>query len=304
MLYPPSLRPDSLILVVSPSYLPEIREMEAGMESFRRMGFRIEAGPNSAKTWGKFAGSDEERLHDLQWALDHPDADMIICSRGGYGAGRLVRDLDFSGFLKKPKWLTGFSDITLLHLQIQELGYASMHGPMVVHHARLPHLPACMKQNDFLTRKSSLSYLVNNPFPEMQTNGINGIVAGGNLSLLSYIIHELDEHFFENRIVFIEEVGETYHKIDRMLDMLVRTGKFEKAAGFVLGSFSDCEEDGFPMKPFDMLREKIHPDQPVFSDLPCGHKSPSFPLVLGYPASISAEGASWVFKQANLPLTS
>lgn len=304
MHYPPSLRPDSLILVVSPSYLPDYKELEAGMESFRRLGFRIEAGPNATKSWGRFAGSDEERLQDLQWALDHPEADMILCSRGGYGTGRIVRDLDFSGFLKKPKWLTGFSDISLLHLRVQELGYASMHGPMVVHHARLPHLPACMKQNDFLTRKSPLRYAVQNPFPETQTNGVSGIVVGGNLSLLCYFIQEMDSAFFDKRIIFIEEVGETYHKIDRMLDVLIRTGKFEKAAGFVLGTFEDCAEDGFPMKPSDMLREKIQADLPVFSGLPCGHLSPSFPLVLGYPAEISEESAGWVLKQPALPITS
>jgi muramoyltetrapeptide carboxypeptidase len=304
MHYPVSLRPDSLILVVSPSYQPDLKELEAGMESFRRMGFRIEAGPNSAKSWGKFAGSDEERLQDLQWALDHPEADMIICSRGGYGSGRFARNLDFSGFLAKPKWLTGFSDITLLHLRVQELGFASMHGPMVVHHARLPELPACMKQNDFLMRRSSLKYQLSNPFPETQAEELSGIVVGGNLSLLCYIIQELDVHFFDGCIVFIEEVGETYHKIDRMLDMLFRTGKFRKAAGFVLGSFSECAADSFPMKPVDMLREKIHPEQPVFCDLPCGHQSPAFPLALGYPAVISQAGDSWLFKQVNLPLTS
>jgi muramoyltetrapeptide carboxypeptidase len=144
------LRPNDLVLVISPSYSPESAELDAGIQILSRNGFRVEKGPNTGKTWGNFAGSDAERLSDLQWALDHPEASMIICSRGGYGMGRIVRQLDFSGFAKKPKWLIGFSDITLLHTRLQENGFASMHGPMLVHHTQMNQLTACLRQQDFL----------------------------------------------------------------------------------------------------------------------------------------------------------
>ena len=304
MLNPGLLIPGNLVLVVNPSYSPDSRELEAGIESFKRIGFRVETQPSVSKPWGQFAGTDQERLEELQWALDHPEAKLIICSRGGYGMGRIIRELDFTAFAKNPKWLIGFSDITLLHMRLQELGFASIHGPMMVHHSRLAQLPACLKQQDFLIRKSGLNYQIINPFPETQKNGISGILVGGNLSLLCYQILESEPEFFENRIVFIEETGESYHKIDRMMDMLVRTGKLEKAAGFVLGTFDECPENGFPMSPAQMLREKIQPEQPIFSGLHCGHESPSFPLILGYEAEISEKGSGWMLTQTSLPLIS
>ena len=291
------LQPGDLIVVVSPSFSPDAREFEAGIESFRRNGFRVETAPESGKSWGRFAGTDAERQADLQWALDHPEAAMIICSRGGYGLGRIVRNLDFTGFRKKPKWLVGFSDITLLHAQIQLQGWASVHGPMLVHHARLPELPACLKQQDFLVRKNSLQYAVENPFPDLQTEKISGILVGGNLSLLSYFASELPESFFENRLVFLEEVGEPFHKIDRMLDQMFRSGKLRNAVGFVLGSFSECPANEFPLDPVQMLKEKAESGQVIFTQLPCGHASPSFPLVLGYPAEIFPEHTGWKLRQ-------
>lgn len=304
MFTPGLLHQNNLILVVSPSYHPDPAELEAGIESFRRIGFRVETGPNARKSWGQFAGTDEERLSDLQWALDHPEAGMIICSRGGYGLGRMFRKLDFNGFQKNPKWLLGFSDITLLHIRLQELGYSSIHGPMMVHHAQLSQLPACLKQQDFLVRKSLLRYSVSNPFPETQHDGISGMLVGGNISLLCYYIPELSENFFENRIIFLEEVGESYHKIDRMLDMMFRTGKLKKARGFILGSFSECAENGFPMNPSQMIQEKASPDQVVFCNLPSGHASPSFPLILGYQAEITNAGSGWQLSQKALPFIS
>lgn len=304
MLNPGLLKNNSLILVVSPSFYPDSGETQSGIESYRRLGYRVESGPNSLNAWGNFAGTDEQRLQDLQWALDHPEADVIICSRGGYGMGRIVRSLDFSGFQKKPKWLIGFSDITLLHLKLQELGFSGLHGPMLVHHARLAQMPACLKQQDFLIRRSAIRYSVENPFPEIQSAGISGIVVGGNLSLMCYGIAETSPVFFENKIVFLEETGEAYHKIDRMLDTLIRSGKLDKAAGFVLGTMDDCPKNGFPMEPAAMLREKIKPGQSVFSALPCGHKNPSFPLVLGYEAAVSATEKRWEFFQPALPLIS
>ncbi len=278
--------------------------MDAGIQILSRNGFRVEKGPNTGKTWGNFAGSDAERLSDLQWALDHPEASMIICSRGGYGMGRIIRQLDFSGFAKKPKWLIGFSDITLLHTRLQENGFASMHGPMLVHHTQMNQLTACLRQQDFLVRREGLRYPLENPFPKTKTAGESGILVGGNLSLLCYQATELSDDFFSNRIVFLEDVGESFHKIDRMLDQLFRTGKLRQVKAFVLGTFMDCPANGFPLSIAEMIREKAGNETAVFTGLPCGHASPSFPLLLGYQTEISGSGNTFSLSQEALPLIS
>jgi muramoyltetrapeptide carboxypeptidase len=304
MIVPKSLRPNDLVLVVSPAFAPDPAETEAGIQSLIRAGLRVEMAPNALKKWGSFAGSDEERFSDLQWALDHPEAKMIISSRGGYGTGRIFRQLNFSGFHQNPKWFTGFSDLTVLHYLLQKEGFASMHGPMLVHYSRLPELAACMKEQDFLIRHQPIKYSLENSFPDQNPDGVQGIVVGGTLSLLDFLLPHLDDAYFDGRILFLEELSEAFHKIDRMLDKLLRSGKCNKLSAIVLGTFQDCPVNGFPLEIPSMLREKIGPEIPVFSGLPCGHKSPSMPLILGYQAEIRQNGAGWEFSQKALPLIS
>lgn len=304
MIFPRPLRQNDLVLVISPSYAPDAEELKAGIEVLERNGFRVETGAHAGSSWGAFAGSDAERLADLQWALDHPEASMILCSRGGYGMGRIFRSLDFTAFEKKPKWLVGFSDITLLHTLLQERGFAGMHGPMVCHHARINQLPACLKQQDFLVRREKLRYPLTAAFREDIHDDVSGIIVGGNLSLLSYGASGLGPGFFSKRLVFLEDVGESYHKIDRMLDQLFRNTNLSDARAFVLGTFSECPENNFPLRIADMIREKCGVPVPVFTGLPCGHAHPSFPLVLGYHTEIRRSGEDWEFLQAGLPLIS
>lgn len=299
---PKSIRPEDLVLVVSPASAPLPKELDAGIEYLRRTGLRVEEAANVRKIWGDFAGSDEERRQDLQWALDHPEAKMIICSRGGYGCGRIFRDLDFTGFRKNPKWLVGFSDVTVLHSILQIKGFASIHGPMLVHYSRMMQLPACIKQQDVLMRGFSLNFPVTYAGPDVPESGISGPLTGGNLSLLEYLIPELSPDFFDGHILFLEEVGEAYYKIDRLLDRLFRSGLTEGLKAIVLGTFSECNPQSFPLDPSAMIREKME-GIPVFHGLPCGHATPGMPLIMGYPALIS-KGAddTWTFRQNGLSL--
>ena len=299
-----TLHSGSLILIVSPAFQPDLKELDDGIQALQRSGFQVELSPNCKKNWGSFAGSDQERLEDFQWALNHPSAKAIVCSRGGYGSSRLFRQLDFDGFRSNPKWLIGFSDVTILHARMQMEGFASIHGPMVVDYSRLSQLTACMKQQDLLLKGLALKYEVTHSLAEKKPEDFKTILVGGNLSLLSYLEPELPEEFFNNRILFLEEVGEAYHKIDRMIDGLFRSGKLAALRAVVLGSFGDCPQNNFPLNPAGMIREKAGINLPVFEGLPCGHANPSLPLMLGYPTEICKEKNNWFLKQACLPLIS
>lgn len=305
MFMPKTLHADDLILIVSPAFSPDFNELDAGVQALQRSGFRVEFSPNAKNKWGSFAGTDQERLDDLQWALDHPQAKVIFCSRGGYGSTRIFRDLDFTRFRNNPKWLIGYSDVTAIHVRMQLEGFASIHGPMVVDYSRLKQLTACMKQQDLLLKGQPLKYEVTNSFSEkLKEDSLKRTLVGGNISLLSYLEPDIPGDFFDDRLLFLEEVGEAYHKIDRMLDRLFRTGKLSNLRGIVLGTFHECPVNDFPMRPAEMIREKAGLSLPVFEGLPCGHGSPAMPVLLGYPTELAREGTSWYLRQASLPLIS
>jgi muramoyltetrapeptide carboxypeptidase len=185
---------------------------------------------------------------------------------------------------------------------IQAAGFASLHGPMLCDYSRLGQLPACLKQQEILMSNRPLKYELNAAHFNAGENEIAGMVLGGNLSLMNYLTEEMQEDFFDDGILFLEEVGESYHKIDRMLDRMFRSGKLNKVKAFVLGTFQDCAAHHFPLEPADMLKEKIQPNQSVFYGFPGGHAHPSMPFFLGYDARIEKSSSNWVFTQKPLPL--
>ena len=244
------------------------------------MGFRVETGPNVFSSWGKFAGTDADRKADLQWALNHPEAKAIFCTRGGYGLGRILSDLSFDLFLSRPKWLIGFSDITLLHLRLHSLGIASVHGPMVVHFSRTEQSEACLLLINFLKGEApSVSYWLKAEGKATQT--ISGALTGGNLTMISHSAGQLKPGIFSGSVLFLEEIGEYHYRIDRMLEQLRQSGMLEGIKAVVLGQFTDCEADRFPLSIVEMVKEKLTESVPVFSGLESGHGVPTLPLVFG-----------------------
>lgn len=302
MKIPPLARPGDLILIVTPSFAGETRELELGIKTLENLGFKVETSANAAgKNWGRFPANDQNRLDDLQWALDHPKARIVLCFRGGYGMTRIVDKLNFEGISRFPKWVIGFSDITLLHSKLQEVGLASLHGPMLAHFARPDHKPACLEAIDFITgRQPFLKYVLQ----AVQTSSEeqSGTLRGGNLSLLSHQIGKKTHDFPENTVLFLEEVGEAYYRIDRMLWQLSRSGSLDNLSAIVLGQFTDCLSDDFPLTIPEMILEKTK--VPIFSGLPAGHGVPGFPVVCGGKVTIRKEEGAWVFSQTARTISS
>lgn len=282
---PPFLKKGDTIGLIAPAgYMPEDKYAQC-IKTLHDWGFKTLLG----KTPGReqinyFSGTDEERKEDFQLMLDNPDVRAILCVRGGYGTGRIIDDLDFKKFKRHPKWVIGFSDITVLHCHIfTTCNVATIHGPMA----------AAFNdggwENEFVgSLRNTLVGKKNNykiPATEFNRPGeAEGILVGGNLSLLSNMTGSVSELNTKGKILFIEDVGEYIYNIDRMLYQLKRSGKFEGIRGLVVGSFNDSKDTTAPFgQTVEQVVNQIVKDYdfPVCFHFPVGHEQGNYALKVG-----------------------
>jgi muramoyltetrapeptide carboxypeptidase len=250
---------------------------------------------------GRFSGTLDERLHDLQEAFDDPSIKLIVCSRGGYGAVHLLENLNFKGIKKYPKWVIGYSDITALHSALQVNGIASLHAPMAKHFSDEGVNDLSVRYTKSILSGQSVLYeipVVENFTFNRQGRAI-GKLFGGNLSVLSGIIGTPYLRIPNKGILFIEEIGEAPYKVDRMIYQLKLGGVFKKISGLVLGKFTEYEEDD---RMYFSLRESILDATkeyriPIGFDFPAGHVKLNFPLVMGKTVELQVQEKKIVFKQ-------
>ena len=250
---------------------------------------------------GRFSGTLDERLHDLQEAFDDPSIKLIVCSRGGYGAVHLLENLNFKGIKKYPKWVIGYSDITALHSALQVNGIASLHAPMAKHFSDEGVNDLSVRYTKSILSGQSVLYeipVVENFTFNRQGRAI-GKLFGGNLSVLSGIIGTPYLRIPNKGILFIEEIGEAPYKVDRMIYQLKLGGVFKKISGLVLGKFTEYEEDD---RMYFSLRESILDATkeyriPIGFDFPAGHVKLNFPLVMGKTVVLQVQEKKIVFKQ-------
>ena len=234
---------------------------------------------------GEFAGSDENRAADIMEALLDPEVKALISFRGGYGSMRTVRALDCNLFSEHPKWLVGFSDITVFHAMLQSRGIESIHGAM-------PSTIGPDTGDDSRISEASLrkalfgkvrSYRTA-PHAYSHTGKARGRLVGGNLSLfVSCLGTPWQNHLEEDSILFIEDVDERMYNLDRMLLTLQQGGTFERAKGIIIGQFTDTSgEDEWQRKAIDLVHEYMAPlDKPVLFGFESGHEHPNDSLYLG-----------------------
>jgi len=293
MILPSFLSSGNLVLVVAPAFSANKEEVLGAISKLKKEGFRVETGRNAFSEWGKFAGTDTQRLEDVQWALNHPGAKAIFCTRGGYGLSRIISEINFDVFKSDPKWVIGFSDITLLHLCIQQMGIASLHGPMAVHLSREEQKPANDLEIKILKGECPSFF-----YPVKLENyashlHVKARLLGGNLTMVSHHIGLYPQGFFDGAVLFLEEIGEYFYRIDRMLEQLEQNGVFRSLSAVVLGQFKSCESDSFPLTISQMIIEKTKGKIPVFSGLESGHGVPTFPLILGHEMMLEKSGDTW-----------
>ena len=299
---PPALQPGDKIALISPAYFTSKANVDTASAILRAWGFEPVLGPNVGKEYlGYYAGTDQERLADLKWALKDKSIKAILCNRGGYGTIHLTRMLPLQRFAAHPKWLIGFSDITTLHGMANRAGVMSIHGTMC---------SLMAKSHGLGMTNTLLRDLLSGTVPQYEVPAhplsipghAQGTLVGGNLSTFSPVLGtEADATLAGGIILYIEEVEEDMSHIDRMINTLVLNGVFDRCQGVILGEFTDCEAnlqiDSVEELICGYLRDR---HIPVLCGFPAGHGDVNLPLILGAPVTLDVrpDGATLRFDVA------
>lgn len=282
---PPYLKKGDTIGIVCPAGYMEAEKAQTCVNTLQEWGYKVKPGKTvGSDSMNYFSGTDEERLADLQQMLDDDEISAILCGRGGYGTGRIIERLRFKQFKKRPKWIIGYSDITILHSHIYSNYYIStLHSPMASAFNDGGH------NNEYvLSLKNALEgkpTSITIPGNEFNRKGdVEGELVGGNLAILAHLVGTGSDIKTKERILFIEDVGEQLYNIDRMMHQLKRAGKLEKLNGLIFGIFSDIKDTerpfGTPMQ--EMLWNIIKEyDYPVCFDFPVSHTDKNYALKVG-----------------------
>ena len=302
MLRGKKLRPGDTIGMIGPSgTVREAGAVDAAIRYMEEMGYRVKAGRSAHAKYGYLSGTDEVRAGDINEMFADPGVDAIVCTRGGYGTMRLLDMLDYETIRKNPKVFVGFSDITALHIAfLEKCGLATFHGPMATRWET--EFPDGFTKPSFMRAvgcAQPMDMLCNTPQygPRRTVNAgcAEGLLVGGNLSLIAGTIgtpYELDT---KGRILFIEEIGERTYCVDRMLTQLRLAGKFDDCAGIIFGDFCDCpvEYPEFGLTLEEVIRDVAAPcGKPVFTGLQAGHLSPKLTLPLGVRCRMDAQACT------------
>lgn len=303
---PRALEKGMTIGVVGPAGIVRKQEtLEAGVAKLESLGFRVKLGETCAARYGYLAGDDGLRARDICRMFADPDADMVLCTRGGYGATRILDLIDYDVIKKNPKPFMGYSDITALHAAfLTQAGLATLHGPVLTTFAD-------PKENDDFTIDSFLRVaqgevvaLENPPgyAREALSGGrAEGVLLGGNLQLLTCLCGTKYMPDYTGTLLFIEEVNEDPYSVDRMLTHLRTAGVFERCAGVLLGEFTNCmgKPDEIQMTLDEIYRDILVPcGKPILKGIRCGHCSPTLTLPLGTRCAMDADAGTFVMLEA------
>jgi muramoyltetrapeptide carboxypeptidase len=282
---------DKIAIVCPASRLP--KSIDSAIAVFRSWGLEVEIGQTVTAEHHQFAGEDVLRTQDLQHYLNDPDTKAIICGRGGYGTIRIIDELDFTAFAESPKWIVGFSDITVLLSHIYaKFGIQSIHAqmPYTFDEATPESLESLRKAlfgEEIEYDYKAISPLNHNthPLPVPNRPGkANGVLIGGNLTLLVMVQGSASEMDYTDKILFIEDVGERPSSIDRMIRMLKRSGQLAKLKGLIVGAFNELPEEKIPygQSPEEIIWDIVKEyDYPVCFYFPAGHIEDNRAMVIG-----------------------
>ena len=283
---PPYLEKNDAIGIICPSgYMAYEKAAECIRVLQEEWGYRVKIGKTlGSNSPGYFSGTDEERLNDFQQMLDDDEVKAILCARGGYGITRIIDRLNFKKFKKQPKWIIGFSDITLLHSHLYSNYYiSSLHAPMASAFNDGGYVNRfVLSLKDALENKTA-KYACDPHEFNKKGEGIGELV-GGNLSLLVHAIDTDSDIKTRGRILFIEDVGEYLYNIDRMMYQLKRSGKLKNLAGLIIGGFTDTKdtERPFGKTAYEIINDLVKDyDYPVCFDFPVSHGKENYALKIG-----------------------
>lgn len=279
MITPRFLKQNDKVVILSPSGKIEEKWVEGLKAVLESYGLVVSVSEHALCAKGRFAGTDDERIQDLQEAINDAQVKAIFCSRGGYGLARIIDKIDFSALKSDAKWVIGFSDITVLHNALGRVGVASIHGIMAKH--------ITLKAEGLENLMSMLfGREVNYEISAHEFNKVGeatGELVGGNLSVLYGLRGTPFDIDYRGKILFIEDLGERLYHIDRMMQNLRLGGVFEQIVGLVVGQFTDIDEDdSFAGGVYGVIAEAVKDyNIPVCFNFPAGHVENNQPLKMG-----------------------
>lgn len=291
---PAYLRKGDTIGVICPAGFMPFEKAVTCLEVLQQWGFKIKMGKTLGHQFHYFSGTDEERLLDLQTMLDDDDVKAVLCARGGYGLTRIVDRVELNKFRKNPKWIIGFSDVTVLHAHIlNETRVATLHAPMAAAFNDGEH------ENEYVQslREALIGKAANyiTAPHEYNNNGkVSAPVVGGNLSLIIHQLGTPSDFAMKGNILFIEDVGEYIYNVDRMLYQLKRAGRLKELGGLIIGGFTDMKDTLVPFGKdvYEVIHEVIKEyNYPIAFNFPISHEKENYAIKVGveYTLSVSNE---------------
>jgi muramoyltetrapeptide carboxypeptidase len=285
MKIPSYLKKGDTIGITCPAGYMAVEKAQTCITVLQQWGYEVLVGKTlGSKSKTYFSGTDEERLNEFQAMLDAPEVKAILCGRGGYGVGRIIDQLDFTAFKKNPKWIIGFSDITIFHAHInRNFKIATLHSSMAAafndggyKNKYVQSIKAALEGTK--ANYSCKTHRLNH------TGKVTAELVGGNLALIAHLIGTKSDYQTKGKILFLEDIGEQHYNIDRMMHQLKRSGKFTDLAGLIIGGFTDMQdtERPFGKKVYDLIHELISEyNYPVCFDFPVSHNKENIALKVG-----------------------
>lgn len=274
------------VAIVAPAKAIEMETIQFAKEKLTSLGYNVVVGKHTTGRFNYYSGTIEQRLSDFQEALDNPDVKAVFCARGGYGCIQLVDLVNWSSLLRSPKWIIGFSDITVFHQRIFNLGMKSIHATM----------PLNYKENSdesFETLIAALeqkTYTIQSLASEKNKLGsAEGEIIGGNLSILYSLLGTDDQVDYSNKILFIEDLSEQLYVLDRMMFAFKKAGVLDKIKGLIVGGMTNMSDTTPPIG--ETIEEIIlkhfqYSKTPICFNFPVGHVNDNRAMRIGSTAQL------------------
>ncbi len=280
MVLPSYLNKGDTVAIIATARKVSKEEIQPAVAFFESYGLSVVLGKNLFESSNQYAGTDAQRTEDLQWALNDKTIKAIIIARGGYGSVRTIEQIDFTEFKKHPKWMVGYSDVTVLHNAIHKIGVATLHATM----------PLNFTKNEEATKSivdALFGKLIQVETEENYSNisgTAKGQLVGGNLSLIYSLSGTPFDIDTTNKILFIEDLDEYLYHIDRMMMQLKLSGKLKKLKGLIVGGMTDMKDNAIPFGKFpeDIILDAVKEyNYPVCFDFPAGHIDRNLAMYFG-----------------------
>jgi len=297
MIFPEKLKIGDKIGIISPARKITLNELDPAIKTIESWKLKVELGSNLFEVDNQFSGTIEQRSTDLQTMIDDDSIKAILCARGGYGTVQIIDNIDFSKLKNNPKWIVGYSDVTVLHSHLNKLGIASLHATMPINFKTNAKESLASLKNGLFGNENNI---LCGPHPFNKFGKVEAEVVGGNLSILYSLLGSNSDVDTDGKILFIEDLDEYLYHIDRMMMNLKRNGKLKNLKALIIGGMSDMNDNTIPFGKTaeEIILEYIKEfDFPVCFNFPAGHLDDNRTLVFGKECTLEINENGVILKQ-------